>query len=221
MNAGASMADGFRTNWTSGLPDLMTVTSVQFKTSTTNFNLDPSTVTGDFYWNGVGQQPDYTMNSTSTNLTQYAGHVGGSTNSLGIGNLTFDPNGNGKDFLTWFVDVPSLGKNATDKIHFDLISELIISRTTVGNTQNLSIYLLGTGWDDRAHWDASTAAINLTISRNGSTYTWAASWAAPSFDPPSPVAEPASVFLMGLGLTLAIAIPLLKARKGQGAFRAV
>ena len=217
MNAGATMTDGFRATWTAGHPNVTTVTNIKFKTTAVNFYLDPGAISGDFYWNGLGQQPDYTMDPNA-GITQYSGHVGGSTSSLDIGNLTFDPNGNGKNFMTWYVDVPSLGAGQRDLIHFDLLSEQIISKTTVGSTMNLSIMLSGAVWDELNHWTSTLSAINLTVSETvaGSNYiySWAATWATQ--DTPS-VPEPSSVLLLGLGMTFLFAfVWLRKTRTNRG-----
>jgi len=213
MDAGAAMTGGFLRSWTDTHPDITTVSTIYFKTNAVNFVLYPDGVTGDFYWNGSGTQPDYTMDPDG-GVSQYAGHIGGSTSSLAIGNQSFDPNGSGKDFLTWYVDVPSTGE--TDMIHFDLISEIIISKSTEGNTKNISMYLLGYVWDDDGHWSESLSSLNLTVSETvvgeNYGYSWAATWASPPGAAPagSTVPEPAAIILLSVGLTLLIAAALLR-----------
>jgi hypothetical protein len=216
INAGIAVGDGFLKTWTAGTPDVTTAGTIYFKTAGTNYNLDPSAASGDFAWDGTGVQPDYTMDTNSTNQSQYAGHVGGSTSSLSIGNLSFDPNGNGKNFLTWVVDVPSLGK--TDVIHFDLTSEVILSKSSTPTTKNLSLNLIGYATDDLGHWSSSYSILNLTVSENivGSNYqySWAGTWT--SSGGPSSVPEPGTIVLLGLGMTFISIFYVLGRRAGTG-----
>lgn len=210
FDAGASMTGTFLNSWTTTKPDITTTGTLNFKTTSVNYTLDPGGVTSDFAWSGNGTQPDYTMDPNGTG-SQYAGHVGGTTSSLSVGNRTFDPAAGGKDFLTWYVDVPSNGTR--DKIHFDLVSEQIVSTSTTGNTKNLSLYLLGYAIDEAGHWSRSLASLNLTVSETvagtNNVYSWAATWASPPATISS-VPEPASFMLVGMGLT---GLGLLKRRK--------
>jgi hypothetical protein len=221
MNAGISVTDGFPTSWTSTHPDVTTTSSLSFKTNATNYYLDPSAASGDFYWNGTGTQPDYTMDPNASVL-QYAGHIGGSGSTLDVGNLTFDPNGNGSNFLTWLVDVPSLG--TTDAIHFDLTSEQVLSTTTsvngTGTTKNLSLNLFGYASDALNHWTSSYSILNLTVSESISstgnyTYSWAGTWSSPA-GTPGPVPEPATIALFGLGMAFLMVSFVFGRRAGGG-----
>ena len=215
INAGISTSDSFLKSWTDTHPDITTTATLDFKTVPTNYYLDPSAASGDFAWDGTGVQPAYTMDPSGS-LTQYAGHVGGSTSILSIANQSFDPTGNGKNFLTWLVDVPSLG--TTDTIHFDLTSEVILSKSSTATTKNLSLNLIGYATDDLNHWSSSYSILNITVTENisGSNYNyyWSGTWT--SSGGPSSVPEPSTIVLLGLGMTFISIYYVLGRKAGSG-----
>ena len=124
-----------------------------------------------------------------------AGLVGGTLGDIGGPGPTYTLSvGNGALAVSDFLVISN--KTNTDTFHFNATNEQILSTGANGNVSSISLYIGGNVTDTANAYGTSPASVGLTFIDNAGTLSYTGAFSAP----PASVPEPATLFLMGVGV---------------------